>query len=490
MRIVEKAQPSYDAVIVGSGFASTFFLHQHLKHAAPNARVLVLERGKLYTHADQIEMGANSEIAAQDTWVDRGIKQNLRWKFTVAFGGGSNCWWGNAPRLHPSDFKFKSKYGLGLDWPFDYDDIEAYYCEVEELMQVSGPREPMMWPRSKPFPQPPHTLSMVDQKLKEAYPEHHFAAATARPSRDTATRPKCCSNGMCHLCPIDSKFTILNSFMAPYEDPRVDVVLSAEARAIDVQGGNATGVMYRQDGRDQTVSADLVILGANALFNPIILQRSGLTHPMLGRRLHGSYSEYGEVFLDGVDNFQGSSVICGMNYAQYDGDFRRHQPSVLIETWNRGALRKEFGKWRQVMPFTLKLEDVPHDESYVRLANLDDDLPEVVYDDISQYTSDAVDRAEEIVGKILSPLPVEELRWLPSPDTIGGPHIYGTTMMGDDPATSILDADQIHHQVRNLVVVGSGSFPAGSQSNPTLTICAVAMKAADKIGASSKVAEL
>lgn len=485
MRVVEKADKSYDAVVIGSGFASTFFLYRYLKHASPNARLLVLERGKWHTHADQVEMGQSSEIDPGQTWVDKGRKQNLWWKFSIGFGGGSNCWWGNAVRFHPSDFKLRSKYGVGLDWPLDYDDIEEYYCEAEEVMQVSGPREPMLWPRSRPFPLPPHTLPLPDRLLKEAYPEHHFAAATARPSRDTATRPKCCSNGMCHLCPIDSKFSILNSFMEPYEDSRVDVLLKAEARAVDVQGGNATGVSYRRDGRDFIVSADLVVVGANALFNPTILQRSGLDHPMLGRRLHGSYSDYGEVLLDGVDNFQGSSVICGMNYAKYDGDFRRNHSSVLLETWNRGALRSEFGKWRQVMPFTIKLEDLPQDQSQVRLAKLDDDLPNVTYNDYSAYTLRTEDRALQFVEEILAPLPVETIRWLPSPDTIGGPHIYGTTMMGVDPATSILDADQIHHQVRNLVVVGSGSFPAGSQSNPTLTICAVAMKAADKIGASA-----
>ncbi len=485
MRVIDKPAKSYDTVIIGSGFASTFFLYRHLTHASPDARILVLERGKKYSHADQIEMGQSSDIRAEDTWVDKGRKQNLRWKFTIAFGGGSNCWWGNAVRLHPSDFNLKTNYGVGLDWPLNYDDIEPYYGEAEAVMQVSGPKEPMMWPRSTPFPLPPHTLPMVDRLLKDAYPGHHFAAATARPSRDTATRPRCCSNGVCHLCPIDSKFTILNSFMAPYEDPRVEVLLSAEARAIEVQNQTATGVMFRRKGKEETVSADLVVLGANALFNPAILQRSGIDHPMLGRRLHGSYSDYGEVFLDGVDNFQGSSVICGMNYAKYDGDFRRTEPSVLLETWNRGPLRSEFGKWRQVMPFTLKLEDLPQDESNVRLAHLDDDLPEVTYEDISPYTMKSVDRAEEIVAEIMAPLPVESVRWLHSPDTIGGPHIYGTTMMGADPKTTIIDADQIHHRVRNLAVVGSGGFPAGSQSNPTLTICALAMKAADKLGASA-----
>ncbi len=482
MRVIEKAAESYEVVIVGSGFASTFFLYRYLKHAAPNARVLVLERGKFHTHAEQIEMGQTSEIHPGDAWTNKGRERNKTWNFTIAFGGGSNCWWGNAVRQHPNDLKIKSKYGVGIDWPIDYDEIEPYYSEAEDVMQVSGPREDMLWSRSRPFPLPPHTLPLADRLLKKAYPEHHFAATTARPSRDTATRPKCCSNGVCHLCPIDAKFSILNSFMGPYEDPRVEVLLTAEARAVDVEAGNAKGVVYRRDGKERTVSADLVVVGANALFNPVILQRSGLDHPLLGKNLYDNFAVFGEAFLDGVDHFQGSTVVCGMNYSKYDGDFRREHPSVLLETWNVGALRKDYGKWRQVMPFLLKIEDLPQEQNRVVLANLDDDLPEVIYNEYSPYALKAANRAEQIVGEILAPLPVESVNRFPLGSA--GSHIHGTTMMGTDPASSIIDENQIHHQVRNLVVVGSGGFPSGCQSNPTLTICAVAMKAADKIGAS------
>ncbi len=482
MRVVEEAAGSYDVVFIGSGFGSTFFLHRYLDHAAPNARFLVLERGKLHTHADQVEMGRTSEIHPNDAWIDKGREKNKTWNFTIGFGGGSNCWWGNSVRQHPSDFKLKSTYGVGTDWPIDYDDIESYYGIAEEVMQVSGPREPMLWHRSTPFPLPPHTLPLPDRLLKEAYPDHHFAATTARPSRDTTTRPKCCANGVCHLCPIDSKFTILNSFMAPYEDPRVEVLLTAEARAIDVEAGTATGVAYRRGGKDLSVSADLVVLGANAIFNPTILQRSGLDHPMLGRNLYDNFAVFGEAYLDGVDHFQGSTIVCGMNYSKYDGAFRSEFPSVLFETWNAGPLRKEFGKWRQVLPFLMKIEDLPQEQNRVVLANLDDDLPEIRYNAYSSYALKGVQQAEQLIAEILAPLPVESITRFPQGSA--GSHIHGTTLMGKDPDTSILDPDQIHHQVRNLVVVGSGGFPSGCQSNPTLTICAVAMKAADKLGAS------
>lgn len=57
-------------------------------------------------------------------------------------------------------------------------------------------------------------------------------------------------------------------------------------------------------------------------------------------------------------------------------------------------------------------------------------------------------------------------------------HIIGTTVMGDDPADSIVDRDCIHHRLRNLVVLGSSTFPVGGPANPSLTIAAQAMRTA------------
>jgi choline dehydrogenase-like flavoprotein len=53
--------------------------------------------------------------------------------------------------------------------------------------------------------------------------------------------------------------------------------------------------------------------------------------------------------------------------------------------------------------------------------------------------------------------------------------------MGDDPATSVIDRHLIHHTVRNLVVLGSGAFPTGSPANPTLTLAALSLWAAEHL---------
>src|SRR5690606_23489079 len=110
----------YDLVIVGSGFGSLFFL-QGLLMKDRRMQVLLLERGQWHSHAWQIENQKNSEIKPEHTFVTSDAK---RWNFSIALGGGTNCWFAQTPRLHPSDFELRTRYGVGQDWPIGYSDLE------------------------------------------------------------------------------------------------------------------------------------------------------------------------------------------------------------------------------------------------------------------------------------------------------------------------------------------------------------------------------
>ena len=61
---------------------------------------------------------------------------------------------------------------------------------------------------------------------------------------------------------------------------------------------------------------------------------------------------------------------------------------------------------------------------------------------------------------------------------LGGQHIMGGTIMGDDPNSSVTDANAQTHDIPNLVIGGGGVFPNSSCVNSTYTIHAVAMKSA------------
>jgi choline dehydrogenase-like flavoprotein len=51
--------------------------------------------------------------------------------------------------------------------------------------------------------------------------------------------------------------------------------------------------------------------------------------------------------------------------------------------------------------------------------------------------------------------------------------------MGNDPASSIVDRYLVHHQYRNLLVLGAGAYPTASPAYPTLTVSALALWAAN-----------
>lgn len=474
----------FDLVVIGTGFASSFFLHEYLQHAPADARVLVLERGGRQTHDWQVENRRYGEIDQAGMYQGRG-RDRKKWTFTIAFGGGSNCWWASTPRMMPADFRLQSLYGVGRDWPFDYDELESYYTEAEEIMQVAGPSDIGLFPRSKPYPQPPHRFNEPDRLMSADYPDTWVQLPTARARRAVAGgRPGCCANAVCNLCPVDAKFTIENGLAHLYEDPRVTLSLESQVLTVETQAGIASGVIFKRGGKEERAKGDLVALGTNALFNPLILQNSGFDHPLLGRRLHEQVGVGATVLLDGVDNFQGSTSITGHGYMLYDGPHRSEHAACLIESWNRPEFRAEAGRWRETMKLRFVFENLPSNDNRVEPSADDPTVPVAVFDDFSDYAYRGIRNLESILPDLLRPLPVEDIELRPVPSDTEA-HILGTVVMGDDPEDSVVDDGMVHHSVRNLLVLGGSAFPTGAPANPTLTISALSLRAARKLATGS-----
>ena len=469
----------FDLVVIGTGFGSAFFLHKALQRLRPNARCLVLERGGVHTHQWQLANGRNSDVASEGTIRRRPGEKP--WQFTLGFGGGTNCWWGTTPRLHPTDFALRTTYGVGRDWPISYEDLEPYYSEAETIMSVAGDEDiGALFPRSTAFPQPPHILTTADQRMKAAMPGFHFAQPTARSSVPTPQRGVCCANATCNLCPTNAKFTVLNGMASTFSDARVELVPRAEVYAIETEGGRARRVLYYKDGREESAEGDLVVLGANALFSPAILLRSGINSTVTGRGLHEQIGLMVEVFFDGLDYFDGGSATGGVNYALFDGPHRRDVSGVSVQfsNWPVHGYRLEPGRWRQVLPLQITAEDLPDDEHRVLLTP-DSPVPVVHHGARSSYATRGVDRAFAALPDLLSPLPVERIESRGYRESEA--HIQGTLRMGRDPADSVIDADQVHHGVRNLVVVGTSVFPSCGVANPSLTAAALSLRAASRL---------
>jgi choline dehydrogenase-like flavoprotein len=62
-----------------------------------------------------------------------------------------------------------------------------------------------------------------------------------------------------------------------------------------------------------------------------------------------------------------------------------------------------------------------------------------------------------------------------------GVHLLGTCRMGNDPASSVVDSDHRSHDVPNLFMCDGSSFVSSGRGQPTMTIQALAFRAADRI---------
>ncbi|HSJ15589.1 MAG TPA: GMC family oxidoreductase [Longimicrobiales bacterium] len=472
----------YDLLLVGTGFATTFFLRSYLDHAPPRARVLVLERGFLFPHAERLkvrrgEPSAYARIneASEATFIN--ATPGKPWFFQTGFGGSSNCWFGCTPRFMPSDFRLRSRYGVAADWPIGYDDLAPYYDRAEEIMAVAGP-EDTPFPRSGPYPQPPHLFTPVDDILQQRHGNLYISQPTARARLAVNGRLPCCANAVCGVCPVNAKFTIENSGMGVYEDPRVELRSGAQVFALELEGSTVKAAYFRSRGREETVSAEVYALGANAMFNAHILLSSGDTNPFTGRGLGEQVGVQATILLAGLANVGGSTWVNANGYMLYDGDHRATSAACLIEANNAAYIRNERGKWRDIARFRMIFEDLPSDDNAVTRSS-DPLRPEVCYQqEHSAYVQAGVARMKERLPALLADLPVEDIRY--DKEFASEAHILGTTRMSDTAATGVVDRHLIHHRYRNLFVLGGGAFPTFSPANPTLTLSALSMFAADR----------
>jgi choline dehydrogenase-like flavoprotein len=470
------AELQYPVVFVGTGFGS-LFLVQRLLQLKPDLKILMLERGAFRSWDQQLAEHENSDPGPRDTFVATGKPK--RWNFTIGYGGGTNCWFATTSRMHPNDFRLKSLYGRGQDWPITYDMLEPYYAAAEEIMDISGPDDlSVIGHRSRPYPQPPHKFSAVDEVMKRAQPDRHFALPTARARVANKQRPQCCASFRCNLCPVGAKFTALNGLGHITDHPNVHILLEAEVLELERSSASTIGrIRFRHGGKEQTVACDLCVLGANAIHSPAILLRSGIADYLVGRGLNEQLGYGVEILLSGLQNFGGSTISTGGNYSLYDGPHRSEYGAGFIICDNRFyfGLRPEFGRWRETLPVSITLEEELLDENRVTIDT--EGKPIAHFDRHSPYAETAIKRTLELLPKVFAPLPVEEIVYKGIRATES--HLHGTLRMGSSRDDSVVDHAHLHHDIRNLMVVGTSTMPSCPPVAPSLTTAAMSLRAAD-----------
>ena len=483
-----------DVLIVGSGFAGLLVARELL---AQGRRVTVVERGGMKSHAEQLA-DRSHELdlpTARHNHESPDRDAPYPWNYVYGVGGSSLHWTGVAPRLLPSDFRLRSTYGVGRDWPIAYEDLAADYEEAERLLLVAGEAHPA-FPGDAP-PLPAHPPSPVDRLVEDHLAPYH-ALPQARLSRPADGRPACCGNGFCALCPVDARQSMLHVLEAErmLAHPGFTLVTATAAAALRTRAGRIEAVECVDARRERSArTARTVVLAAGGIENAALLLRSSLGDMHTGRWLYDHGHRLVHVRIEGSARAgRGASHITGLSYAWADGPWRSERASQLLLTVNQGALgsrmivdalaagrrgaavRAEFRERAEhLLVFDLVGEDLPAQERRVELSPRRDALglprSRVHYGADSPYLDGARARLLRELEERLRPLggKVVEVRRAGE-----GSHQLGTCFMGD--GDGVVDRDLRHHRLENLFVVGGSAFPSYSAHHPTLTICALALR--------------
>ena len=515
--------PRADVCVVGSGPAGALVAH---RLAEAGADVVVLEAGPQFDFGERRRqqeqhvrpgMGDPWEMGGpRDAYTDAGRGYPLNAARVKGVGGTTLHWQGMVMRLHQRDFELESRHGVGTDWPISYQDLRPYYAAAERALGVAGAADnPYAPPREEPFPlpafPPSHSDSLFAPACERLGIDMH-SVPNARNSEPYDGRGSCQGYGTCKpVCPSGAKYTAESHVAKAVEAGARVVDHAAVQRLVHDDPGELveTAVYATPDGTEHRQEADRFVIAAGGVENARLLLLSAsdqypdglanssgavgrffMDHLFAGaggrldeptRQNHvGFNTSETHQFYDGVDPIEGMKL----EFLNYAG------PSPVMEalgaeTWGDDLLEQLDASYGTHVAVGGLVEQFPDADNRITLdPSVRDDhgnpVPHVEWS-LSDRTRDAIRRANEIQHAILEELGAD-VEWTVGPDATGPAyHQMGTTRMGADPETSVVDADCRAHDLRNLRVVGSSTFPTGGGMNPTLTIAALSLRVAESM---------
>jgi choline dehydrogenase-like flavoprotein len=519
-----------DVVVVGAGAAGAVAAK---RLAEAGVSVVCLEQGEWPDPKSYRGAKMDWEITALKQWhaspnVRRGLADypvnesgsEMAPLMYNAVGGSTILYGGQWPRFLPSDFRVRSLDGVADDWPLTYYDLEPYYDRVDRDFAVSGLNGDPAYPSGEAPPLPPLPLGEAGTRVARAHNElgwHWWPAPNAIASRSYGGLKPCVLRGTCGWgCPDGAKASTDLTHWPVAESLGVRLATGARVREIPVGGnGLATGAVYvDRGGKEHLVEADVVVLAANAVGTARLLLLStssrcpdGLANSsgLVGRRLMmHPFTRVVGFFDDDLGSNQGQwgqSIQC-MEF--YETDVSRG--FVRGAKWNLGPtggpltaalfpwpnarlwgpnVHEHVRKWlgRSAI-WGITAEDLPEEQNRV---TLDPDLadsagvpaPKLTYrvsENSRRILEFNVERAEESLkaagacSAVSLPL-MRDFGW----------HLLGTAVMGTDPSRSVVDPYGRAHDVPNLYVIDGSTFVTSAGANPTPTICALALRATDRL---------
>ena len=461
-------------------------------------------------------------------------------RYYEGVGGASVHFSANFWRFREIDFKERSAVGSFegtnlADWPITYEELEPYYTKVDWDIGVSGAPGPFDSPRSKPFPMPPLPIKSSGVLLKkgaEAIGLTPQAAPLAILSQPHNGRPACINCGYClgYGCEIGAKSSTLAA-MIPQAIASGNCEIRAGCAVYNLEtgaDGKISEVQYLDpDGNQRSQKARAAVLSANGAETPrLLLLSESSRHPdglanssgFVGKNLMmNAHANVQAVFEHQLNDYKGVQVTQIVHDHFYESDptrgyyggggFTARPLMAATPIWySLVGQRADGPQWgaefkdRIAHNFTRQMAvvasgtnlpldrnnitiDPTHKDKYGRPSlrmtyrDHEDDIANVA------YMQGFAEQMMEAAGAVEQWSP-------PAKAGTGGGHLLGTCRMGDDPETSVVDRYLRSHDVSNLFICDGSSLVTSGRGQPTMTIMALAFRAAEHIAAAANNNEI
>ncbi len=467
------------------------------------------------------------------------------WWRARMLGGRTNHWGRISLRFGPYDFRRKSMDGLGDDWPISYDDMKPYYDDVDRLVGIYGTNEGLPNEPDGIF-QPPPAPRCDELWVKQAADKLGVTCVPGRLSILTKPlngRPACHYCGQCNRgCRTHSNFSSPGVLLAPAMlTGNLTIIPNSMVREVTMNAmGRATGVNFvnRDTGGDEHIRGKIVILAASACESARLLLNS--KSPQFTEGLANSSGAVGKYLMDSTGAWVGGyfEKMRDMPAHNHDGTGGMH---LYMPWWLEGKkldfprgyhiefgggkgmpgygamggiqnyppgggygaqLKKDYRSWYgATLGFAGRGEMIANEDSFCEIDNNVVDrygIPvmkfhwkfadyEILQAKHMQETFRSL--IQELGGTPWSDMPTKESKYGLAR---GGEiiHEVGTTRMGKDPKTSVVNEWCQAHDVKNLFVADGGPFVTSPDKNATWTILALSMRTSRKIADMRKAGEL
>jgi choline dehydrogenase-like flavoprotein len=467
----------------------------------------------------------------------------FRWFRSRMLGGRTNHWGRISLRFGPDDFRKKSIDGLGEDWPITYDDIKPYYDKVDKLIGVFGSKENLPNDPDGFFLPPPkprlHELFYIKgaKKSNVKVMPSRLSILTKRINNDRGVCFYCrqCSRSCMAYADFSSGSCLI--FPAQKSGGQIDMFVNAMVRTVTTNlEGKATGVSYidKTDKTEYKLKGKVVVLAASACSSArILLNSKSRQHPnglgnssdVVGKYLHDSTGGGRMAFIpdlidrkiyneDGVGGMHVYSpwwldnkkldfprgyhieVWGGMGAPSYGTGFNVNAFNKFFGTPVGGygdVLRKDMRKYYgSIIGMDGRGESVAMKTNYCEIDPKQIDefgVPTLRFNyKWSEYEVKQAEHMQNTFEEVIHNMGAIALGdkadktsnfGLTKPGEII--HEVGTTRMGNDPKSSVVNEFEQLHDVSNVFVVDAGPFVSQADKNPTWTIMALAWRSSDYI---------